>query len=332
MPDPQMIVIGDVHGCAEELKALVRQLPLNPDTTLLFLGDYIDRGPDSKGVIDIVLDLSQLFPVIALKGNHEWLLEEYLARPDNATASGNFILNGGSATLASYSTDGSTYTIPGEHIQFLRSLKLFHATDTHFYVHAGIPPGYDFSPKIDAKTAHQFLWIREVFLKSKTKWPKMIVHGHSPVEEAEILPNRINLDTGCVYGRRLTAMHMSTGRLYSVERDQVERPTFLTQSLRGGKTRARRFLGDVAVHLLVNGSSFRFHTVNYNEFGVLVYAGDGAESLSLAEGQVVEGRIQPGGDSVFRFRGKVMRRETLEGRVHYGLHFDHLENLAESAG
>lgn len=139
MPAPKLIVIGDVHGCAEELKALVHKLPLDQDTTLLFLGDYVDRGPDAKGVIDTVLDLSELYKVIALKGNHEWLMEEYLAKPTNAVASGNFILNGGSATLASYSTDGQTYEIPSSHKEFLANLKLYHETETHFYVHAGIP-------------------------------------------------------------------------------------------------------------------------------------------------------------------------------------------------
>ncbi|MGZ3650044.1 MAG: metallophosphoesterase [Bdellovibrionota bacterium] len=323
-------VIGDVHGCAEELKALIHKLPLDQNSTLLFLGDYVDRGPDSKAVIDTVLDLSEVYRVIALKGNHEWLMEQYLANPNNPVASGNFILNGGSATLASYSADGATYTIPSSHRNFLKGLKLFHATESHFYVHAGIPPNYDFdSTTIDEKTAHQFLWIRNVFLESKVKWPKIVVHGHTPMEAAEILPNRINLDTGCVFGRRLSAMNMATGELISVERNQGARPTFLTQSLSGHRDRAQRFAGNVTVEILVGSIGFAFHTVNYNEFGLLIHAAPGAEHLKFAVGESLKGLIKPGGDSIFHFQATVMRAEEVKGVPQYGLRFDKLENLAE---
>jgi serine/threonine protein phosphatase 1 len=328
-PKPKLIVIGDVHGCAEELKALIHKLPLDQDTTILFLGDYVDRGPDAKGVIDTVLDLTELYKVIALQGNHEWLMQQYLANPQNAVASGNFILNGGSATLASYSQDGSTYTIPSSHRKFLDELKLFHSTETHFYVHAGIPPDFDFSPKVDAKTAHQFLWIRNVFLDSRVKWPKVIVHGHTPVSQPEILPNRINLDTGCVFGRRLTAMNMDTGEIYSVERNQVA-PTFLKHTAGAGGARAVRFHGEMAVELRVDGGLYPFRTVNFNEFGLLLYPAPGAKRMvQLSLGQAVEGQIQPGADLAFRFKASVVRKDLVKNLPHYGLRFDELENLAE---
>jgi serine/threonine protein phosphatase 1 len=324
-----IFAIGDVHGCAEELQALIHKLPLDQDSILVFLGDYVDRGPDSKGVIDTVLDLSEIYNVIALKGNHEWLMQQYLAKPNDPVASGNFILNGGSATLASYSTDGVTFSIPASHRDFLDGLELFHVTDKHFFVHAGIPPNYDFQTKPDEKMAHQFLWIRNVFLDSKQKWPRIVVHGHTPVEKAEQLPNRINLDTGCVFGRRLTAMNMATGELYSVERNQVERPTFLTQTLRGGRARAQRFEGKVGVEILVNDQGYPFQTVNYNEFGLLVTPGEGSVQLDFAIGQVVNGLIKPGGDNIFHFAATVMRKDLVNGVPNYGLRFDTLENLAE---
>jgi len=329
-PPLKLFVIGDVHGCAEELKALIHKLPLDQNSTLLFLGDYVDRGPDSKAVIDIVLDLSEVYQVIALKGNHEWLMEQYLANPENPVASGNFILNGGSATLASYSADGATYTIPASHREFLRGLKLFHATESHFFVHAGVPPNYDFAANsVDEKTAHQFLWIRDVFLNSKKKWPKIVVHGHTPVETAEILPNRINLDTGCVFGRRLSAMNMATGELISVERNQGTRPSFLTHTLSGGRARAQRFAGDVTVEILVGSVGFAFHTVNYNEFGLLIYAAPGAEHLKFAAGESLNGLIKPGGDNIFHFQATVIRVDKVKGVPQYALRFDKLENLAE---
>src|SRR5438046_1705083 len=119
MSAPKLVVIGDVHGCAEELKALIHKLPLDQSTTILFLGDYVDRGPDAKSVIDTVLNLSEIYSVIPLMGNHEWLMQQYLDSPNDPVASGNFILNGGSATLASYSKDGATYDIPAAHRKFL---------------------------------------------------------------------------------------------------------------------------------------------------------------------------------------------------------------------
>jgi serine/threonine protein phosphatase 1 len=328
-PPKNLFAIGDVHGCAQELRALIHKLPLDQNSVLVFLGDYVDRGPDSKGVIDTVLDLSEIYQVIALKGNHEWLMQEYLARPNDPMASGNFILNGGSATLASYSADGTSFSIPPAHHKFLNSLQLYYVTDTFFFVHAGIPPDYDFSTKPDEKTVHQFLWIRNVFLDSKQKWPRVVVHGHTPVPQPELLPNRINLDTGCVFGRRLTAMNMLTGEIYSVERNQVERATFLTQTFGGGRVRAQRFEGQVGVEILVENTGFFFQTVNYNEFGLLITPGAGSEALDFAVGQAVKGLIKPGGDNIFHFHATVMRKGTVSGLAKYGLRFDKLENLAE---
>jgi hypothetical protein len=168
-----------------------------------------------------------------------------------------------------------------------------------------------------------------VFLDSKQKWPRIVVHGHTPVEKAEQLPNRINLDTGCVFGRRLTAMNMASGEIYSVERNQVERPTFLTQTLRGGRARAQRFEGKVDVEILVNDHGYPFQTVNYNEFGLLVTPGEGSAQLDFAIGEVVSGLIKPGGDNIFHFAATVMRRDIVNGVPNYGLRFDKLENLAE---
>jgi serine/threonine protein phosphatase 1 len=326
----KIIAIGDVHGCAEELKALIYKLPLDTETTLLFLGDYVDRGPDSKGVIDTVLDLSELYNVIALKGNHEWLMEEFLKKPGNSVASGNFILNGGSATLASYSNDGTTFSIPAAHKKFLAELRLYHETETHFFVHAGIPPNFKFTTEIDAKTAQQFLWIRDLFLKSKIKWPKVVVHGHTPVEKAEVLSNRVNLDTGCVFGRQLTAMNMATGQLFSVERDQVERPKFLKHTLQGGRPRAQRFEGRVSVEIMLDGVGFEFHTINFNEFGLLLSPEKSSEHITFTVGQMVQGLVNPGGDNIFRFDAMVMRIEKINRKPCYGLRFDKLESLFET--
>ena len=324
-----LFAIGDVHGCAEELRILVHKLPLDKDSTLLFLGDYVDRGPDSKGVIDTVLDLSQLYKVITLKGNHEWLFEQYLKNPADPLASSNFILNGGSATLASYSSDGISYDVPEKHRKFLAGLVLCHSTEKHFFVHAGLPPGFDFDAKIDSKTAHHMLWIRSSFLENPTPWPKVIVHGHTPVKDVEILPHRINLDTGCVFGRALPAMNMSTGELYSVKRNQVADRKFLMNDS-AGKPRAQRYEGEISVEVREGENSFAFKTVNFNEFGLLISPVPGKQILALEVGDPVEGQIMPGGDVVFAFRGVVMRVNVSAGSLSYGIQFESLENLKEA--
>lgn len=325
----ELFVVGDVHGCSEELGALLRKLPLDQESTLVFLGDYVDRGPNAKAVIDTILNLRELYNVIALKGNHEWLFMNYLARPNDAAATSNFILNGGGNTLASYSQDGTTYTVPSAHLEFLNSLRLFHSTPTHFFVHAGVPPDFDFADPIDEKTAHQLLWIRSVFLESKVKWPKMVVHGHTPVAKAEFHPNRINLDTGCVFGRSLTAWHVGSGKLFSVERDAKAAPRFLSSNIPGGQPRAHRFEGEIPVELVIQGSYFPFRTVNFNEFGLLVFPAPGSEHLHFSLGDKVFGQILPMGDSLFEFDGAVVRVDDVNGRPALGIKFESLRNLRD---
>jgi serine/threonine protein phosphatase 1 len=329
---PKLFVIGDIHGCAKELKSLLHKLPLDRDSVILFLGDYVDRGPDSKAVIDIILELSQIYKVITLKGNHEWLFTEYLANPKDPAASSNFILNGGSNTLASYSADGKTFKVPKAHRDFLAGLRLSASTETHFFVHAGVPPDFDFSStEVDKKTAHQFMWIRSVFLESKKKWPKIVVHGHTPVETPEILPNRINLDTGCVFGRRLSAMNMQTGEIISVTHDDKVEPKFLVTEFSGGQTRAQRFSGDVLVEILYLGKVYPFRTVNFNEFGLLIYPAPESEQIKFKQGETVAGMIKPNAESIFDFTATVMRAETVNGRDSYGLKIERLRNRTEHA-
>lgn len=328
MSAAKTIAIGDVHGCAEELKILLHQLPLDHDTTLIFLGDYVDRGPDSKGVIDTVLNVSELYKVIALKGNHEWMFEEYLRKPKDPIASSNFILNGGSATLASYSDDGMKYVIPSAHRAFLDSLLIYHSTEKYFYVHAGVPPGFGFTEPVDQKTQHQMLWIRSSFLDCEEPWAKIVVHGHTPVKAPEVLPYRINLDTGCCFGRSLTAYDVTNKKLYSVNRNQAADPKFLTHTF-GGRTRAQRFEGEISVEVRQGYEAFAFRTVNFNEFGMLIYPEATNVQLTFTVGQIVSGLIMTGGDTTFEFRGPVMRAETKDGIPQYGIKFENLQNLKD---
>ena len=316
--------IGDIHGCASELKALLHKLPLNSNSTLIFLGDYVDRGPDSKEVIETLLDLRTLYRVITLKGNHESLFLNYLLKPIGDAAS-NFIFNGGSATLASYSNDGTNYEVPGSHKAFLLGLKTFHSTDTHFFVHAGIPPDYDFKQEVDAKMEHYFLWIRDYFLHSKTIWPKLIVHGHSPVEEVDIRPNRINVDTGCVYGGKLTAINVRTKQIYSVDRAPEFTPKSL-QSRFNEKSRPFRFKGEIDVTIEFGSSYLPFKTIDYSEFGVQVFK-EGEQNIGLSLGAKVKGTIHPERDKHIIFTATIVRLDQSKEPFTYGLKFDSLENI-----
>lgn len=210
----RLFAIGDIHGQFEELILLLQQLPLVASSTLVFLGDYVDRGLQSKEVIQKIIDLQGSYNVITLLGNHEQMFLNYLQDPLCGIGS-SFLQNGGTATLASYSTELGDYEVLPEHKRFLQSLRLSYQTKDYFFVHAGVPkiPLKDLD---EEKHKAEMLWIRERFLVGNYSWEKIIVHGHTPTIEVEITPNRINLDTGCVYGNRLSAIGLPSNTVYSV--------------------------------------------------------------------------------------------------------------------
>lgn len=198
--------IGDVHGCLDQLTRLLdecRRFAKESPSTFIFLGDYIDRGPDSRGVINLVMDMPDR--VIALAGNHEDLL---LASLTSGDAMGRWLANSGSATLRSYGVT-SPKDLPPDHLNWIRNLPTHHDDGQRFFVHAGIRPGIP----LDEQTRDDMLWIREPFLTSAIDHGRLIVHGHTPQRDGkpDLYPNRINLDTGAVYGGPLTAAVFSEG-------------------------------------------------------------------------------------------------------------------------
>lgn len=194
--------IGDIHGCLNELIELVRLVQQKHEIgKWIFIGDYIDRGPDSKGVIDFIKDF-HLNPkcnagVYALRGNHEeMLLDTYKHLLDLSWWFGN----GGEATVKSFGNINARH-IPQEYIEWMDSRLYYHDDGKRFFVHAGVnqkPP--EKTPKED------MLWIRDSFLKGNKSWGRYIVHGHTPYMDKMIskTPYRLNLDSGCVYGGHLT--------------------------------------------------------------------------------------------------------------------------------
>jgi serine/threonine protein phosphatase 1 len=201
---PLTYAIGDIHGSLDKLKSLVaacRQHADGREMTLVFLGDYIDRGPESAGVVRFVLSLQSESPerVVTLMGNHEaWAL----AVLDGEMPVSSWLLNGGAATLESYGVI-DVGDLPRAHLDWMRSLRLTYDDGRRFFVHAGVDP----QRPLDTQDESALLWIREPFLNDNRDYGRLIVHGHTPLATAkpELRSNRLNLDTAAVFGGPLTA-------------------------------------------------------------------------------------------------------------------------------
>jgi serine/threonine protein phosphatase 1 len=208
------IVIGDIHGHSAALAAIVDLIRPQQDDTLVFLGDYVDRGPDSKGVLEQVIRLSERFHVVALMGNHEEMMLGAREGRDNL----RFWLTptcGGLATLTSYGKAEDISLIPREHFQFLASLPLFYETDTHFFFHANYAPNWRLDQH-DTKTA---LWRPLSDLPGPHYSGKIAIVGHTPQPDHTILDFGYLkcIDTGCGYGGLLTALDVGSGEIWQVD-------------------------------------------------------------------------------------------------------------------
>ncbi len=202
----RLLAVGDIHGCLELLEGLLGRVRPGPEDRVVFLGDYIDRGPDSKGVVEYLLDFGRRFPrSIFLKGNHEAMLLDFLADRDQYP----YLLNGGETTLESYREAGKV-RIPKEHLDFFENLPCSFETETFIFVHAGLRPGLS----LTAQREQDMLWIRDEFLASDYDWGKTVVFGHTPLREPLLTPNKIGLDTAAVYGRKLTCCNVETRRMW----------------------------------------------------------------------------------------------------------------------
>lgn len=207
-------VIGDIHGCHEALTHLLSMVTHRADT-LVFLGDYVDRGPHSKEVVTTILRLRKIHPrVICLMGNHDFLFLQYL----NGGDSGLFLQVGGKQTLASYGLVAAATPaerlrqVPPEHIAFFNSLPFYWEDQHALYVHAGLQPGRHLSQQ----TAQWCLWARESFLLAATDFGKPVVFGHTVFPEVFITADKIGIDTGAVYGGLLTALLLPEREVVSV--------------------------------------------------------------------------------------------------------------------
>ncbi|MBI1206676.1 MAG: serine/threonine protein phosphatase [Azospirillum sp.] len=218
----RLYAVGDIHGrsdlLAQLLEAVEADAAARPNRAkgLVFLGDYVDRGSDSKGVIDRLIACSpDGFRIVYLRGNHEDLMLRFLA--DLRDGAG-WLTMGGKATLESYGLPAPVgwpnrdelamlqrkirWEIPPRHLDFLNRLKPSFSVGDYFFVHAGIRPGVPFERQASA----DLLWIRDPFLLSSADHGKVVVHGHTIAETPEIRPNRIGIDTGAFATGRLTCL------------------------------------------------------------------------------------------------------------------------------
>jgi serine/threonine protein phosphatase 1 len=311
-----VFAIGDVHGCADELEELLGMLPLDDNSTVVMLGDYIDRGPYSRRVLEILMEAKTKRRMVTLSGNHEEMLREFLDG-SNPQRVARFILNGGSSTLADFANDQGEWVIPKGHVTFLEELQLWYETDEHFFVHAGVP---DMALKeLDpVRDRDEVLWIRRAFIGNPRRWEKRIVHGHTPVNAVEVSASRINVDTACAYGGFLTAIELPSHRIYSVPRKTGLRPAFLRE--KGSRRAAVRFLGSVpvVVHHPRLGE-LRFETLNYSEIGMLVVSFEENDRMKqiIDSGDSVSGTVGDGW--TVPFQGKCVHARKHPDGWQYGL-------------
>lgn len=211
----KIFAIGDIHGCLFKLKEMMPLLEIDPvDDTIVFLGDYIDRGPDARGVVDFILSIKKTMNnVICLLGNHEQLFLDYSLKKINRKI---FLNNGGMSTLLSYgftgTRSGKKMNFPESHLQFFNSLYPYYETDDYIFVHAGLLPG----TPLEQQDIDDLLWIRDEFTASAYDFGKIVVFGHTPLSAPLVDVNKIGLDTGAVYGGKLTCVELPEIKIYQV--------------------------------------------------------------------------------------------------------------------
>jgi serine/threonine protein phosphatase 1 len=231
LPDGVCIyAISDIHGCVDQLRnafaAIDHHLSKSKPTRALhvFLGDYIDRGPQSAQAIDLLVERSKRYESVFLKGNHEMMLFDVLRDPSQFA---DWKQYGGLQTLLSYGLtppvnpdqeqqksliNALARKIPRHHRHFFNSLRPSYSLGDFFFVHAGVKPGVPLAQQ----KQQDLLWIRDEFLVSNANFGKFIVHGHTPVPKPDFRPNRINIDTGAYATGILTLLTIQGDHMFAV--------------------------------------------------------------------------------------------------------------------
>jgi serine/threonine protein phosphatase 1 len=216
-----LYAIGDLHGCPDELEVVLDAVAPGTGDTVVFLGDYVDRGPAVRRLVDRLLRLdAEPFTSVFLKGNHEDMLLAYVGV--GGLHGEVYLENGGGMTLASYGVpagtargDATRARLPEDHLAFFQRCRMCHLAPPFLFVHAGIRPGIALTDQSD----EDLLWIREEFFLRRHALPYTVVFGHTPSREARVdLPYSLGLDTGLVYGNKLSCLDVDGRRLVQVTR------------------------------------------------------------------------------------------------------------------
>ena len=199
MKNKRLIAIGDIHGEINNLENLLAELSIKRGDTVVFLGDYIDRGKNSKEVVETLIKLSKKSNCIFLKGNHEQMLIEAFEKRQNNDIE-NWLLAGGISTVESYGGFENIFKLHGDFFFFFIS---YYMTPEFLFVHAGMKPEYP----VEKQKEDDLFWIRDEFIYAKINLPQRIIFGHTPFYEPLILPDKIGIDTGLgkIKGAKLTA-------------------------------------------------------------------------------------------------------------------------------
>ncbi len=212
----KIFAIGDIHGCFDKLQRLILEIKADPvNDTLVFIGDYIDRVDGGRDVVDYILKLKKTFQnVICLRGNHESMLLRFLDGVEDDI----YLANGGFATLKAYGISRSDTPkvrkkkIPPDHLKFFKTLLPYYETDQFIFVHAGLIPGRE----LNEQSLYDMQWIRQTFIDSDDDFGKQVVFGHTHFSEPLVEDNKIGIDTGAVYGGRLTCVELPALKFYQV--------------------------------------------------------------------------------------------------------------------
>jgi serine/threonine protein phosphatase 1 len=223
MSEGRIFVVGDIHGCVDELDRLLDAITPGGADTVCFLGDYVDRGPSPKGVIARVLRLRSEGPsCVFLKGNHEDMFLDFLGHGGNYGDA--FLWNGGEVTLESYGVEyltgrAAAERLPADHLQFLLELQKQQRFGEFLCVHAGLRP----TRALEDQDDEDLFWIREEFIDRPHPFPFTILYGHTPQREIRLhLPYKIGLDTGAVYGNLLSCLELGSKELVQVRTGTAE--------------------------------------------------------------------------------------------------------------
>lgn len=214
----RILAIGDIHGCYAKLVRLMEKVKLDPEKDrLVFMGDYIDRGDQSREVVEYLIELKKQLPAsVFLLGNHEHMLLEYLA---GTNSNPPFLYNGGQKTLEGYFGTDALFSLqdpqmvfPLEHLEFFNSLKPYYEVNDYIFVHAGLRDGLP----LEQQDLLDLLWIREEFHYSRYNFGKTVIFGHTPFPRPFIFKGKIGIDTGAGYGHKLTCVELPAVRFYTV--------------------------------------------------------------------------------------------------------------------